>query len=184
MVYRVQENVFDKFFKHRESLIRQFKKGDISKREFLEEHYNFIQQLNLKPFERRIDSFEKGLYNYQYFNMLAKYCYMKAKDVKLQQKHPRLAEKFLEDSNYYYYQKDRSTMKLLEFLDFRNIEAYFVKVKSPGLKDKLFEIVLKDYENVIFHSKSTWLLERLKNEGVFLEGKKKSIIDSYINEKY
>lgn len=183
MVYRVQENVFDEFFKHRESLIRQFKKGDISKREFLEEHYSFIQQLNLKPFQR-IDSFQKGLYNYQYFNMLAKYCYMKSKDSRLQQKHPRIAEKLCEDSNYYYYQKDRSTIKLLEFLNFENVEAYFIKVKSPGLKDKLFEIVLNDYENVIFHSKRTWLLERLKEEGVFLEGKKRSVIDNYINEKY
>lgn len=183
MVYRMQESVFDKFFNHRESLIRQFRKGDISKREFIEEHYAFIQQLSLQPF-KRIDSFEKGLYNYQYFNMLAKYSYMKSKDGRLHQKHPKLAEQLLEDANYYYYQKDKSTIKLLEFLEFENIEAYYIKVKSNVLKDKLFEIVLKNYENVVLHSKSSWLLERLREEGVFLEVKKKSVIDNYINEKY
>ncbi|MFZ5967894.1 MAG: DUF6648 family protein [Bacillota bacterium] len=184
MTYRIQESVFDKFFKNRESLIIQFKNGDITKKEFIEEHYAFIQRLNLKPFKYRIDSFEKGIYNYQYYNMLAKYSYMKSKDEKLQRKHPMLAKRFAEDADYYYNQKDKSTMKLLEFLDFQNVEAYFVKVKSPLLKDKLFEIVLMDYENVIFHSKSTWLLERLREENVFIEGKKRSLIDTYINTKY
>ncbi|WP_333473065.1 DUF6648 family protein [Crassaminicella thermophila] len=158
--------------------------GDITKKEFIEEHYNFIQRLNLKPFKYRIDSFEKGIYNYQYYNMLAKYSYMKSKDQKLQQKHPQLVKKLQGDANYYYRQKDKTTLKLLEYLDFYNVEAYFVKVKSKLLKDKLFEIVLLDYDNVILHSISHWLLERLKEEGVFIEGKRKSIIDKYINERY
>ena len=184
MVYRVEESVFDKFFNNRESLIRQFKKGDITKKEFLEEHYNFIQRLNLKPFKYGIDSFEKGIYNYQYYNMLAKYSSMKSKSPKLQAKHPQLALRLQKDSQYYYSQKDNSTVKLLEYLEFNNVEAYFVKVKSTFLKDKLFEIVLHDYDNVVFHSISSWLLQRLRDEGVFLEVRKKSIIDKYINEKY
>lgn len=184
MSYRMEENVFDKFFKNRESLIRQFRKGDITKKEFIDEHYNFIQRLNLKPFKYGIDSFEKGLYNYQYYNMLAKYSYMKSKDPKLQQKHPKLVIQLQNDAQYYYSQKDKSTLKLLEYLEFENIEAYFIKVKSENLKDKLFEIVLKSYENVVFHSINKGLLQRLREEGVFHEEKKKSIIDKYINEKY
>lgn len=184
MSYRMQENVFDKFFNNREGLIRQFKKGDITKREFIEEHYNFIQRLDLRPFKNGINSFEKGIYNYQYYNMLAKYNYMKSKDKKLQQKHPQLANKLRRDSNYYYRQKDKTTLKLLEHLEFCNVEAYFVKVKSKVLKDKLFEIVLLDYDNFILHSVSDWLLERLKEEDVFIDEKRKSIIDKYINEKY
>ncbi|QEK12761.1 hypothetical protein FQB35_10705 [Crassaminicella thermophila] len=109
---------------------------------------------------------------------------MKSKDQKLQQKHPQLVKKLQGDANYYYRQKDKTTLKLLEYLDFYNVEAYFVKVKSKLLKDKLFEIVLLDYDNVILHSISHWLLERLKEEGVFIEGKRKSIIDKYINERY
>ena len=184
MVYKIKESVFDKFFKNRESLIRQFKKGDISKKEFIEEHYNFIQRLHLKPFKYRIDSFEKGLYNYQYYNMLAKYSYMKSKDSKLQSKHPNLVLQLQKDAQYFYSQKDKSTIRLLEFLEFKNVEAYYIKVQSSTLKDKLFEIVLKDYDNVIFHSISNWMVERLREEGVFIDARKKSIIDKYINEKY
>lgn len=184
MSYRPQESVFDKFFNNRAALIYQFRKGDITKREFIEEHYAFIQRLNLKPFKYRIDSFEKGLYNYQYYNMMAKYSYMKSKDAKLQKKHPKIAMQLQQDAQYYYKQKDKTIIKLLEHLDFVNVEAYYIKVKSPVLKDKLFEIVLKDYDDVIFHSISQWVVERLREEGVFDEQKKKSMIDKYINEKY
>ena len=64
------------------------------------------------------------------------------------------------------------------------MEAYFIKVESKYLKDKLYEIVLLDYDEAIFHSKSLWLLNILKEKGVFIEGKKKSLIDEYINERY
>ncbi|QZY53736.1 DUF6648 family protein [Crassaminicella profunda] len=184
MSYKIKESVFDQFFNNREALIQQFKKGDITKKEFIEEHYYFIQRLNLKPFKYRIDSFEKGIYNYQYYNMLAKYSYMKSKDSKLQQKHPQLVNKLQRDANYYYSKKDKTTLKLLEYLDFTNVEAYYIKVKSKGLKDKLFEIVLMDYDHFILHSVSSWLRDRLMEEGVFIEEKRKSLIDQYINEKY
>ena len=184
MTYRASENVFDKFFENRKALIYQFYKGDITKKEFIEEHYFFMQQLKLKPFRYRIDSFEKGIYNYQYYNILAKYSNMKAKDVYLQRKHPRLVSQLKRDAEYYYRQKDRSTLKLLEYLNFENTEAYFVKVKSPLLKDRLFEIVLKDYEGIVLHSISRSLLERLRAEGVFMEEIRKSVIDQYINQNY
>ncbi|WZL71900.1 hypothetical protein QBE52_12380 [Clostridiaceae bacterium 35-E11] len=184
MRYRPQESVFDKFFNNRKALIYQFRKGDITKREFIEAHYAFIQRLNLKPFKYRIDSFEKGLYNYQYYNMMAKYSYMKSKDAKLQKKHPKIAMQLQQDAQYYYKQKDKTIIKLLTYLDFVNVEAYYIKVKSPMLKNKLFEVVLKDYDDVVFHSISQWVVDRLREEGVFDEQKKKSMIDKYINEKY
>lgn len=180
----MEKTVFDKFSENRESLIHQFKKGDISKKEFIEEHYFFIQRLNLKPFKYGIDSFEKGLYNYQYYNMLAKYSYMKAKDVKLQRKHPKMVGKFLEETQYFYRQKNRATLKTLEYLEFKNMEAYYIKAKSPMLDNKLVEIILGDYEGIVLHSVSKSLVERLRDEGVFTEIKKRSIIDKYINEKY
>ncbi|MDK2918575.1 MAG: hypothetical protein PWQ37_1308 [Candidatus Petromonas sp.] len=182
--HRSEDNVFDRFFENRDSLIIQFKNGDITKREFIEEHYYFIQKLNLKPFKNGIDSFEKGIYNYQYYNMVAKYCYMKSKDRRLIEKHPHVARKYGRKAGYYYNQKDWSTLKLLEHLDFQNVEAYFIKVNSKALKDKLYEIVLKDFESVILHSKSEYMLKRLREEGVFVEGVRRSLIDSYINQKY
>jgi len=75
-------------------------------------------------------------------------------------------------------------LDVLKIIDFKGVEAYFVKCESRNLKDKLYEIVLLDYKEAIFHSKATWLLEILQKEGVFLEGRRKSLIDEYINETY
>jgi hypothetical protein len=161
----------------------QYKKGDISKREFLQLNFDYIQKMKIKPFDR-IDSVEKGMYNYQYYNMLAKYYYMLALDIKRQEKHLCYYKCYLDESKYYYNEKDKTTFKLLKFLNYNNVEAYYVKVHSKRLKDKLYEIVLKDYDYAIFHSKSIWLLNVLKKEGIFIEETKKSLIDEYINEKY
>jgi DNA-binding protein Fis len=109
---------------------------------------------------------------------------MKSKDRRLIEKHPHVARKYGRKAGYYYNQKDWSTLKLLEHLDFQNVEAYFIKVNSKALKDKLYEIVLKDFESVILHSKSEYMLKRLREEGVFVEGVRRSLIDSYINQKY
>ncbi len=177
------KGIFDTFFENRSSLIIQYANGDISKKEFLEYNFDFVQGMNLKPF-RRIDSFEKGMYNYQYYNALAKYYTMLAKDIKRSGKHNKYYTYYRNMGNDYYHQKDKATLQLLRFLEFKNVEAYFIKVESKYLKDKLYEIVLLDYKEAIFHSKSLWLLNILKEEGVFIEGTKKSLIDEYINEKY
>ncbi|WP_042682677.1 DUF6648 family protein [Anaerosalibacter massiliensis] len=183
MAYCRRRGLFDNFFDHRNSLIIQYKNGDISKREFLEGNFDFVEQMNVKPFSQ-IDSYEKGMYNYQYYNVLAKYYTMLAKDMKREGQSDKYYTYYLNEGNYYYREKDRATLQLLRFLDFKNIEAYFIKVESKFLKDKLYEIVLKDYEYAIFHSKSKWLLDILRKEGIFIEGKKVSLIDEYINETY
>lgn len=181
---KVQETTFDKFFSNRASLIHQFKKGDISKKEYIEEQYAFIIRLNLKPFIYRIDSFEKGLYNYQYYNVKAKYSSMKSKDKKIIEKHPDVVRKYTEDMQYFYRKKDETILKLLRYLDYYNVEAYFIKAKSTALNGRLFEIVLKDYDDTVLHSINTGVLNELREEGVFLEERKKSIIDQYVNERY
>lgn len=184
MVKKLQETTFDKFFSNRETLIYQFRKGDISKKEFIEEQYAFIIRLNLKPFKYRIDSFEKGIYNYQYYNVKAKYSSMKSKDKKIIDKHPELVKKYIDDKWYFYKKKDESILKLLRYLDYYNVEAYFIKVKSDVLEGRLFEIVLKDYDNTVLHSINPGVLNELREECVFIEEKKKSIIDQYVNERY
>ncbi len=183
MAYNKKRSIFDTFFNNRDSLIVQFKNGDISKREFLQLNFDFVQNMGVKPFDR-IDSFQKGMYNYQYFNTLAKYYSMLGVDIKREGKHYKYFKDYLNKAHYFYNEKDKSTLKLLRFLEFKNTEAYFIKVESERLKDKLYEIVLTDYEYAIFHSKSRWLLKILRDENVFIEGKKRSLIDEYINEKY
>ncbi len=183
MRYVAGENIFDKFFKKKESLILLFKKGDISKKEYIEESFAYIQRMRIKPF-KRVDNFNKATYNYQYYNMMAKYCYLKAREIKSYDKHPEIYQEYMDRVNYYYHKKDRTTLRAVELLDFFNVEAYYIKVNSVNLKDSLFEIIFKEHEQIIFHSKSNWLMERLKAEGVFKEGIKKSLIENYINEKY
>lgn len=178
------ETTFDKFFNNRESLIYQYKKGDMSKKEFIEAHHDFIIQLNLKPFVNRIDSYEKGIYNYQYYNIMVKYCKMKMKDKKIIEKHPDMIVKYKEKVNYYYRQKDDTIRKLLRFLGYENVEAYYIKTKSEFLNGKLFEIVLNDYDNTVLHTINQGILRELQEENVFWEEKRKSIIDDYVNERY
>jgi hypothetical protein len=181
--YRLNENLYDKLLRKRDSLIQQFLKGDLTKREFLIANYEFIQNMNKKPFTR-IDCFEKGFFNYQYYNTMAKYYRMEADGLKDSAKHPEAFTQCIEMSDYYYSKKDRTVMEVLEIIDYKNIEVYYVKVKSPYLKNRLIEIVFNDYENVIFHTKNQYLVGRLIDEGILLEGAKKSLIDLYVNQKY
>ncbi len=177
-----QSSVIDEFLSDRSLLIFKYSNGSISKKEFLRGNYYKVKEINLKPF-KLIDSFKKGLYNYQYYNVLAKYYGMKAKE-NMERNNLDDYHFYRDMRNRYYHEKDKSTLDLLKFLDFENIEAYFVEMESEFLDDQIYEIVLWDFKEAIFHSKSYWLLRELKSHGVFLNEKKKSIIDTYINEEY
>ncbi len=181
--YIQRENIFKKFFNARESLIEQFKKGDISKKEYIEESYYDIQRLNITPF-KNVDSFEKAIYNYQYYNTMAKFYYLQANQIKKYGKHMEKYKEYLKSVDDFYYKKDQSTIKAIEVLDYWGMEAYYIQVSSDYLKKRLYEIIFKDHEEVILHSTSEWLLERLKREGIFKEGVRRSLIANYVNEKY
>lgn len=174
---------FETFFDERSSLIIQFGNGDITKKQFLEYNYDLVMNMHLKPFYK-VDSYEKGMYNYQYYNVLAKYFKMMAKSVKNTRKHNRYYNYYLNKGNNYYHEKDKATLDLITYLEFKNMEAYYIKMNSKSLDDKLFEIVLLNYEEAIFHSKAIWLLDILKEKNVFKDKKKVSLIDGYINESY
>jgi len=173
-------NKFEQFLRNRQSLIEQYAKGDLSKDEFIEENYRAVNALGIKPFEK-IDNIKKAIYNYQYYNVLAKYHQKRAHDAG---KYDASREDMLTLADHYYSKKDKVTEKLLKLLDFQGVEAYYVKVRSQNLKKKLFEIVLKDYDNIILHSKSETILAILIRENVFQQGERKSLVDNYINEKY
>lgn len=175
------DNSFDSFLDKRTSLITRYSEGDMSKKEFLEGNFDFLREMDVKPF-KEIDSFEKGMYNYQYYNVMAKYYNMKALDAR--DSYSNKYNHYRDMRNRYYHEKDKSTMDFLKFLDFKDVEAYYVEMESDFLDDQIFEIVLLNYEKAIFHSKSYWLLKKLRDKEVFIRGKKKSIIDQYINEKY
>lgn len=181
--YIPNENIFNKFSAHREALIEQFKKGDLSKKEFIEESYGYISRMKLKAY-KNVDSFEKAIFNYQYFNMMAKYSYLQSKEMKQNDKHEEIVRDLINKVNYFYRKKDHNTLKAIELLNFINVEAYYIKVSSPNLKENLFEVIFNDYPQIILHSRNPGLVIRLREERVFKEGVRKSLIDNYINEKY
>lgn len=178
-----RKGMFESFFEDRSSLIVQFKNGDITKREFLEYNYGIVTKMNIKPFFK-IDSFEKGMYNYQYYNTLAKYFTTMAKEIRNTKKHQKYYVYYLNKGNNFYHEKDKAAVSLLKYLEFKGIESYFINCESKSLKNKLFEVVLVDYKEAIFHSKAQWFLDVLREEGVFEEIIKPSLIDEYVNGSY
>ena len=183
MVLRRRKTIFERFFENRSALIQLYNNNDITKREFLEMNFDFIRRMQLKPFTK-VDSFEKGMYNYQYFNSMAKYYKMLAKELKDSRHFKKYQNDYLNKCNHYYHEKDLASLRLMQHLNFDGVVAYFIDTNSEALKGKLYEIFLENHKEAIFHSKSNWLLERLKEEGVFLEHKQKSLIADYINERY
>ncbi len=173
-------NSLQRYFSYRQSLINQYVKGDMTKEEYLDSNLNAVLSLRDKPY-KYVDSVEKGLFNYQFYNAMAKASRMEARAYSKNDENSVL---FHDRINRFYECKDRATMKILKLLDFKNIEAYFIKVRSKFLRGRLFEIVLSDYENMILHSQNEAILNRLREEGVFVEGSRKSLIDYYINSKY
>jgi len=159
-------NDIQRYFKYRQSLIDQYVKGDMTKREYLSHNLDAVLNLREKPFSI-VDTLEKGLFNYQYYNALAKE--YKSTDTS--------------KTDYYYAKKDRATLSVLRILDYRGIEAYFIRVRSPQLRGRLFEVIIQEYQ-MILHSASPEILERLRREGVFADEVRQSLIDGYINQKY
>ena len=159
-------NEIQRYFKYRQSLIDQYVKGDMTKREYLNRNLDAVLALREKPFSI-VDTLEKGLFNYQYFNALAKEC-----------KNTDTVKK-----DYYYSKKDKATLSVLRILDFKSVEAYFIRVRSSQLKGRLYEVIIQEYQ-MILHSANPEILEQLRREGVFYEETRKSVIDGYINQKY
>ena len=175
-------NKIQKYFKHRQNLIDQYAKGDMTKREYLKANYKAVIHNDIGPFSI-LDNVDKCLFNYQYYNALAKEkkgaSYEKGLEYELKRD-------YISQSNYYYRKKDHATRHALRLLDYENVEGYYVKVKSSELKGKLFEIVCRDYGmyDMILHSTNEGILNNLREEGVFTEGSRVSLIDDYINAKY
>jgi len=159
-------NAIQRYFKYRQGLIDQYVKGDMTKGEYLAKNLDAVLSLNIKPF-RNIDTVEKGLFNYQYYNAMAK----DAKNFDLDM------------ADEYYAKKDRATIAVLRLLDYKNVSGYFIRARSRVLQGKLIEIVIEDWQ-MILHTTSDLILKFLRDEGVFTDDTRTSLIDGYINQKY
>ena len=109
-------NEIQKYFRLRQALIDQYTRGDMTKSEYLNKNLDAVMSLNIKPF-RKIDSVEKGLFNYQYYNALAKDAMT-------------VAGRHDSEAGFYYREKDKATLSILRLLDYQNVSAYYIKVRS------------------------------------------------------
>ncbi len=190
-------NPFEKFLNHRQSLLVQYKMGDLTKSEFIKESYFYMESLGIRPFTR-IDNVKKAVYNYHYHNVNAKYWQWLKNDPR---NTPKERQAYQIQSEEQYRMKDQVTLALLRLIDF-NAEAYYVNVKSPNLKGRLIEIVIRDpdilleidsrhsltgstdTDYLILHSMGIGIANALRANGILKEDKRKSLTDGYINQKY
>lgn len=168
------------FFKKRNDLISELSQGKIDKISFLEKNYELIQNLNMKPL-LNISSLEEGMYNYQYYNILAKFFKQKSQLYSNNKKKQKKYNENLMKSNNYYAEKDKYLFKMIDFLDKDSSEAYFIDMNSKRLNSSLFEIVVKDVEFAIFHSMNEKILEKLNEKNIFVNETRISKIDDYVN---
>ncbi len=171
----------ESFNKWRKESIDLLTNKKIGKDEFLEINYKYLKKLDLKPFSN-ITTVLEAVYNYQYYNIMAKKSNKMALDI-ISNKKKKYQQEINNRENYYYL-KDIATSKLLELINYKDIEAYFIKLKSKRLTGEIYEIYLKDFDDLILHSKNKDLLKKLKDKKCFLEEAKISMIDSYVNKSY
>lgn len=170
-----KENI-ENFLKERDNLIKKLDDGKLDKRSFLDENAKLVEKLSMRPF-CPVDSLEKGLYNYHYYNVLAKHY----NNIGNLSKGKKQKCNFNKRDNYYC-EKDKSLHAMLEIRNYENVEAYYIELHSARLKNCIFEVVFTDKNYAIFHSKNMEILKNLKDNSVFSEVSQKSIIDTYVNK--
>lgn len=168
------------FFKRRNELIKELSIRKIDKISFLEKNYELIQNLNMKPL-LNISSLEEGMYNYQYYNILAKFFKQKSILYSNNKKKQKKYNENLMKSNNYYAEKDKYLLKMIDFLDEKTTESYFIDMNSKRLNNYLFEIVVKDVDFAIFHSMNIEILQKLKEKNIFIDEIRISKINDYVN---
>lgn len=177
----MKEEKLKAFISFRNKLIDQLDQGKINKFDFIRKNYEYISEYEVNPYGD-IESVSAGAFAYQYFNSKAKYYLSKAFEIELKDPDKAYELRNIGFDNYEY--KNNIIKKVLELIDYKNVEAFYIEMNSKALEGELFEIVLLDYEKMIFHTKDQLILNRLKKNNCFCEKIKESVIAEYINEKY
>ncbi len=160
----------------RNALIDALDHERISKQEFLRENYALLQRMQMKPF-RVIDCLQKGLYNYQYFNTMAKHTALQ----RMQAISERKRSEYGNAISNFYHLKDACILEILRLDHCEPIEAYYVETNSKSLSEQLIEIVFTSREKMIFHTVNAEVQTELERMGVFTPKTKRSLIHEYIN---
>ncbi|WP_300408387.1 DUF6648 family protein [Lagierella sp.] len=171
-----EKEIIQNFIYHRDRLIKSLEEGEMDKELFLFRNALLVEKLSMRPFNP-VDSIEKGLYNYHYYNVLAKQYNNLGNSTNGRK------QKFnFNKRDNYYCEKDKSLEAMLELRNYKNVKAYFIHLHSTRLKNYIFEVVFTDKEYAIFHSKNIKILNKLKKNRVFSESPQKSLIDTYVNK--
>lgn len=170
-----ETRLLNKFIGMRNKLIDELDAGKIDKKKFLFENYMLLTRLNIKPFSEA-NTIEKCVYNYQYYNTLAKYA--KAFPAK------KSLKGSLDQVNRYYNEKDKTIVALLQNKDVGRVLAYPIKLNSLSLNNRLIEIILLDYEKLVLHSMNEEIKRILIENNSYENKVRLSIINSYVNNSY
>lgn len=179
----VEKKKLDLFESWRIESIDLLSDKKINKDEFLNRNYKFLTNLGLKPFSN-IRDLEEAIYNYQYYNIMAKFANAKAFKYQNAPKKKKIHTRLINDRENFYYLKDLATDSLIDMVEPENIESYFISLKSKRLTGEIFEISIKSCNKLILHSKNKKILNKLRQKNVFCEEIRESLIDSYVNRSY
>lgn len=176
-------NIFKSFLYNRDLLISMLEKNELNKREFLENNMRLLSQISFVP-KTPISSIEEGVFSYQYYNSYAKFNQLILHDLRESNSSQRKISDVRNKIENFYREKDKATLSLLEFVDFKGVEAYYISLNSRRLQGDLYEILFKDYDRIILHSKSKDIKEELLRRGLFLDETIDSQICEYVNSEY
>lgn len=168
--------LLNEFILRRTSLIENLIGGKLNKRTFLDANYELTR--TLRPFVHP-DTPEECLYNYHYYNALAKVEKTRARF----STRTRASKRYEDTARNYYLEKDKSTMRMLDFFASDTIHAYPIKTSSQKLDGKLIEIIFP-MPYVVFHTCSEKICSRLEKQGVLAKKPRDSVISSYVNALY
>lgn len=178
-MYSSEKEKLNKFIELRNKYIDMLDNKIISKSEFNHLNNEIFSKINLRPFTV-LDSFDKALYNYNYYNSKAKMYLEEYNKYKMNGNNKRAKLAYNNVQNNYYH-KDISIEAMLKLENAKFINAYFVDIKSKRLNSKLYEIYFSNKERVILHTQNENIKKILIQMKCFESEKKDSLIKSYIN---
>lgn len=171
------------FMETRNELIERLDRKEITKEDFIRKNIQCIEHHGMKPYVK-IENIDQGLYNYHYYNLLAKHHNNIAIACRKDRRGRKKQKLEFNRRDNYYRQKDQVIFQILELVDDGEIEAYFIQLDSKRLGNELIEIVLKNYDKAILHSLDRKIYQYLKKRRHFTEGLRRSKIHDYVNKPY
>lgn len=182
-MFETENKILKSFLKERELIIDKLSKEEIDKREFLIENFEIIKKFNIKPFNK-LNTVNKCLYNYQYYNILAKYYKFQLDSIPNRKKICSRGRLCKCNINNYYIEKDKATFAMLNILGKEDLVSYPLILNSSRLNLKLIEIILLNYDKIILHTISNDIKNELIKKGVFSFSPRESKINHYVNASY